>query len=269
MPKGRGERNSVTGQASALLPRCSPPERSPRDSPLAPGRYEAGLCPSVPPHPRPPSAATHGEGAVRAGGRIFEGHAMRHLQRLPVLIRDEAGLDEEAVERPQPHRQRQQYRRPAGPPCEGKAVRRRPLRGLLPPPGSPPPRPAYRRPAARGGCTVPTAACGAAPPPASAPGPAPAARRPPPSAGAGIERRRTRHLRAAGTPPELPSGRSSEREASALWSAVLQVRGAGYVGRSASGAGSAELSASVPSPLSPPGSEGAVGERGAAAAPLA
>lgn len=52
--------------------------------------------------------------------RIFEDHAVRHLQRLPVLVRDEAGLDEEAVERPQRHRERQQRRWPAGSACGGE-----------------------------------------------------------------------------------------------------------------------------------------------------
>lgn len=36
--------------------------------------------------------------------RIFEDHAMGHLQGLPVLIRDEAGLDQEAVDQPEDNR---------------------------------------------------------------------------------------------------------------------------------------------------------------------
>lgn len=35
--------------------------------------------------------------------RIFEDHPMGNLQRLPVLIRDEAGLNQEAVDQPEHH----------------------------------------------------------------------------------------------------------------------------------------------------------------------
>ena len=35
--------------------------------------------------------------------RIFEDHTVGHLQRLPVLIRDEAGLDQEAVDQSEQH----------------------------------------------------------------------------------------------------------------------------------------------------------------------
>lgn len=70
----------------------------------------------------PPAPARRKRWRQRGGGprRIFEDHAVRHLQRLPVLVRDEAGLDEEAVERPQRHRERQQRRWPAGSACGGE-----------------------------------------------------------------------------------------------------------------------------------------------------
>lgn len=119
---------SVTGQASTLLPRIATPARDPSVAAVRSGAV-------FPPPPGPLQAT-----AVRAE-RIFEGHAMRHLQRLPVLVRDEAGLDEEAVERPQPHRQRQQRRRPAGRPCGREGCpSRTPPRAAVPPPRPAPPR---------------------------------------------------------------------------------------------------------------------------------
>lgn len=80
-------------------------------------------------------------GESRAPGRrrIFEDHAMRHLQRLPVLVRDEAGLDEEAVEGPQRQGERQQ-RGGRGRTCGARLVRHGPL-GAAPRPSLPLPAP--------------------------------------------------------------------------------------------------------------------------------
>lgn len=157
--------------------------------------------------PSGPRAAMRGRGG-RGRRRIFEDHAMRHLQRLPVLVGDEAGLNEEAIERPQRQGERQQ-RRWRGHTCGGEAGPSWVPRG---PPPAPPlparPDPAYRRLAARRprrpSCTAPTAACGAARPPASAP----AVPRPPPPAGACA-------TAGGGTAPALPSGPCSEPEAGA------------------------------------------------------
>lgn len=107
---------------------------------------------------------------------------MRHLQRLPVLVRNEGGLDEEAIERPQRQGERQQ-RRGSGRTCGGEAVPSRAPRG--PPPA--PPGPARPR--------LPAPRCAEAPPAEpystdrrlrsrTASGIAPPAPRPPPSAGA-------------------------------------------------------------------------------------
>lgn len=231
-----------------------------------PSRPKQALLPAeltpIPPRAAPapalrvcPRGRWRQESPRAAPGRIFEDHAMRHLQRLPVLVRDEAGPHQEAVERPQRHRERQQRRGPAGSACG------RDLSVTCPSPvrHRPSSRRPYRRLAARrlprGRGTAPTAACAAAWPP---------------SAGAGLQRPGSACAtsRRRGHGWHFSSGRSSEREASALWSPVFQVRGAasgtvllGAAERSTRGAGSAERSARVPAPPSPPGRGGAAGER--------
>lgn len=80
---------------------------------------------------------------------------MRHLQRLPVLVGDEAGLNEEAIERPQRQGERQQ-RRWRGHTCGGEAGPSWVPRGPPPAPRPSPPCPARPR--------LPAPRCAAAPP---------------------------------------------------------------------------------------------------------
>lgn len=101
-----------------------------------------------PPQPRsgrsPSRPGSRGPGSPRQ--RISEGQAVRHLQRLPVLVRHEAAPHQGAVQHPHGHRQRRQGRGPAG--SAGAGLRGGPAAGPVQH-RAPPAEPHRLRPAPR------------------------------------------------------------------------------------------------------------------------